>query len=444
METGIAQQAPQQMSRQVWALAWPMMLSSISTPLMGLVDTAVMGHLPNSRYLAAVAVGATLFSTLYWSVGFLKAGTTGLAAQAIGRRESAALRNLVWQALLTAAAIGLLFVIFQDGLLGVGTWVLAPPSESLDQFEAYFKIRVWGAPAALMTLVLIGWFVGNHNTRVPLYLTLSTNVFNALLNLLLVVGMGLKADGVAWGTLISEYFGLAYGVYFLCRALKNNQAQTQWYTIFSLQSYQQFFSVNRDFFIRTLFLTFTFAFFTRQGALMGKDVLAANEILKTFLLIIALCLDGFAHAAEAIAGSAWAAKRKDIFQACVRVVMVWAGFTALGLSLIFGVGGSLILSVLTDLPQLLEITKIYLPWVVLLPLICVWSFMFDGIYVGMTQTRAMRNNMIFTVVLVFLPVWFLAQTWGNHGLWLAMMSFFTSRGLGLGWHFYRCFWSAAW
>lgn len=432
------------MSAQVWALAWPMMLSSISTPLMGLVDAAVMGHLPDSRYLAAVAVGATLFSTLFWGVGFLKAGTTGMAAQAVGRKDAQALCNLLWQALLVGGGIGLIFIIFQNVILQVSLWVLAPPLESVNQYQAYFGIRIWGAPAALMMLVLIGWFVGNHNTRVPLYLTLTTNVLNAILNLVLVVGFGLKADGVAWGTLISEYFGLAVGGYFLAQALRQNGARTQWSAMFSAGAYRQFFAVNRDYFIRTLFLTGTFVFFTRQGALMGKDVLAANEILKTFLLIIALSLDGYAHAAEAIAGSAWAARRKDLFQACVRVVTLWAALTAMGLSVLFGLGGVLFLSVLTDLPSLLALSQEYLPWVVLLPLISVWSFVFDGIYVGMTQTRAMRNNMIFTVILVFLPMWFLAQPLGNHGLWLAMMGFFASRGLGLGWDFYRRYWAVVW
>lgn len=432
------------MSAQVWALAWPIMLSSISTPLMGLVDAAVMGHLPDSRYLAAVAVGATLFSTLFWGVGFLKAGTTGMAAQAVGRKDAQALCNLLWQALLVGGGIGLIFIIFQNVILQVSLWVLAPPLESVNQYQAYFGIRIWGAPAALMMLVLIGWFVGNHNTRVPLYLTLTTNVLNAILNLVLVVGFGLKADGVAWGTLISEYFGLAVGGYFLAQALRQNGARTQWSAMFSAGAYRQFFAVNRDYFIRTLFLTGTFVFFTRQGALMGKDVLAANEILKTFLLIIALSLDGYAHAAEAIAGSAWAARRKDLFQACVRVVTLWAALTAMGLSVLFGLGGVLFLSVLTDLPSLLALSQEYLPWVVLLPLISVWSFVFDGIYVGMTQTRAMRNNMIFTVILVFLPMWFLAQPLGNHGLWLAMMGFFASRGLGLGWDFYRRYWAVVW
>lgn len=432
------------MSAQVWALAWPMMLSSISTPLMGLIDAAVMGHLPDSRYLAAVAVGATLFSTLFWGVGFLKAGTTGMAAQAVGRKDAQALCNLLWQALLVGGGIGLIFIIFQNVILQVSLWVLAPPLESVNQYQAYFGIRIWGAPAALMMLVLIGWFVGNHNTRIPLYLTLTTNALNAILNLVFVVGFGFKADGVAWGTLMSEYCGLALGGYFLMQALQQNGARAQWSAMFSVGAYRQFFAVNRDYFIRTLFLTGTFVFFTRQGALMGKDVLAANEILKTFLLIIALSLDGYAHAAEAIAGSAWAARRKDLFQACVRVVTLWAALTAMGLSVLFGLGGVLFLSVLTDLPSLLAISQEYLPWVVLLPLISVWSFVFDGIYVGMTQTRAMRNNMIFTVILVFLPMWFLAQPLGNHGLWLAMMGFFASRGLGLGWDFYRRYWTVAW
>jgi MATE family multidrug resistance protein len=432
------------MFRRVWAIAWPMMLSNLTTPLLGLVDTAVMGHLSDSRYLAAVAVGGTLFSSLYWGVGFLKAGTTGLAAQAVGQEDSARLRTVVWQALLTAAVLGLLFMLLQIPLRILGQAVFAPPTESVAQFQLYFQIRIWGAPAALVTLALVGWFVGNHNTRVPLVLMLVTNLTNIILNIIFVMGLGLKADGVAWGTLISEYLGLGVGAYFLVKALGENEAATYWPEIFSLTSYRQFFGLHRDYFIRTLFLTFTLVFFTRQGALMGKDVLAANEILKTFMFIISLSLDGYAHAAEAIAGSAWAGRRRSVFKACVRVVLLWSLITALGLSVLFGFGGRLILSLLTDLPALLALAHDYLIWVVVLPIISVWSFVFDGIYIGMTQTRIMRNNMIFTVLLVFLPIWFVLQPLANHGLWLAMMSFYISRGLGLGWHFYQNFWRRAW
>jgi len=428
------------LNAQAWALAWPMMLSNISTPMLGLVDAAIMGHLSDSRYLAAIAVGGTIFSSLYWALGFLKAGTTGLAAQAYGLNDHVFLKELMWRALALALSLGLCFVLLQKPIFALSQWIFQPPDLSAAALAQYYKIRIWGAPAALMTLVLIGWFVGNHNTRVPLVVLLSTNCVNAVLSLLLVLGFGMKAQGVAWGTVIGEYFGLGLALFSVRRWFLGQGFGVVLKAISAVKPLVGLIKINADYFIRTLFLIFTFAFFTRQGSLMGPDTLAVNEILKTFLLIIALALDGYAHAAEALVGSSWAAKKEVEFRISVKIIFFWSILCSLMLSLVFAVAGPFILTLLTDLPELLLLADQYFFWIIVLPLISVWSFMLDGLFIGIADTRAMRNNMIFTVLCIFLPLWFMAKSLGNHGLWFAMMGFFLGRGLGLGVVFYRRYW----
>lgn len=430
--------------KRVWSLAWPMMLSNITVPLLGLVDTAVIGHLPEPHHLGAVAVGSMIFSILYWAFGFLRMGTTGMVAQASGRDDGERIRTLLGQSLILGVGIGLLILLLRTPLTDLALQLMDPEAAVLASAAEYTAIRAFGAPAVLCNFALLGWFVGNQNTRIALILLTSTNLLNMLLDLLFVFGFGMAADGVALATVCAEYFSLLLGLWFCRRMLGRIPGAWAWQQLRRLGDYRELISVNRYLFVRTLLLLMTFAFFTAQGARQGTDILSANAVLLNFLLLISNALDGFAHATEALTGKALGQKRRQGFYQVLVCATFWSAISAVLLTLAFWLGGKPIIWLLTDIADVREQAVRYLPWIILLPLIGTWSFLLDGIFIGTTQVRAMQNTMLVSVLLVFAPVWWLAQPLGNHGLWLAFLSLFAARGLTGAWVFWRLQRQDAW
>jgi len=422
---------------RIWALAWPMMLSNLTVPLLGLVDTAVIGHLPSPHYLGAVAVGSMIFSTLYWAFGFLRMGTTGLVAQACGREDGAANRTLLAQSLILASLIGTVLVLLRTPLTEFALALVDPASDVLHEAREYTVVRAFGAPAALCNYALLGWFVGNQNTRIPLILLTAGNLLNMLLDLLFVYGFGLHAGGVALASVIAEWSSLLLGLWFCRRLLGAIPGRFLLEPLRRLQAYSAMLRVNRYLFVRTITLLFTFAFFTTQGARQGTDILSANAVLLNFLLLISNALDGFAHATEALSGRTLGKRNLQQFYRTVVSAGLWSLATALGLTLVFALAGNWIIALLTAIPSVRDTAAIYLPWLVALPLIGIWSYLLDGVFIGTTQVKAMQNTMLFSVFCIFLPVWWLTQPLGNHGLWIAMLSFFIARGLSGGWVYWR-------
>ncbi len=422
---------------RVWSLAWPMMLSNITVPLLGLVDTAVIGHLPEPHHLGAVAVGSMIFSILYWAFGFLRMGTTGMVAQACGRDDGERIRTLLGQSLILGTGIGVLILLLRTPLTTLALQLMDPEPAVLASAAEYTAIRAFGAPAVLCNFALLGWFVGNQNTRIALILLTSTNLLNMLLDLLFVFGFGMAADGVALATVCAEYFSLLLGLWFCRRLLGHIPGAWAWQQLHRLSDYAELISVNRYLFVRTLLLLMTFAFFTAQGARQGTTILSANAVLLNFLLLISNALDGFAHATEALTGKALGQKRRQGFYQVLVCATLWSAISALGLTLVFALGGQPIIQLLTDIPEVREEAVRYLPWIMLLPLIGTWSFLLDGIFIGTTRVKAMQDTMLVSVLLVFAPVWWLSQPLGNHGLWLAFLSLFAARGLTGAWVFWR-------
>jgi len=417
---------------QVWALAWPLMLSNITVPLLGLVDTAVIGHLPDSHHLGAVAVGSMIFSVLYWAFGFLRMGTTGMTAQALGDDNGALNRQLLAQSLILATAIGLLILLFRTPIISLALSLMDAEPIVTNEALKYSEIRILGAPAVLCNYALLGWFVGNQNTRIPLLLLLVTNIINMLLDILAVYGLGMHADGVAAATVFSEYFALILGLYLANRHLKHISSQLEIACLKRLSDYINLIAVNRYLFIRTLCILGSIAFFTAQGAKQGTDILSANAVLLNFLLLISNWLDGFAHATEALSGKYIGAKKLTTFYQSLVSALIWSVGTAALLSLAFWLAGDLIINLLTDIETVRTTAKAYLPWIIALPLIGVWSFLLDGIFVGATQFKAMQNTMLFSVFIVFLPLWWLTQDYGNQGLWFSFIAIFVARALSGG------------
>lgn len=408
-----------------------MILSNVSVPLLGMVDTGVTGHLESPVYLGAVAVGSIVFSFLYSGVNFLRMGTTGIAAQHFGANDNDGLRESLGQAVIVALSIALLLLILQLPISEIAMQLIGAESRIEQHALEYFFIRIWSAPGTLVNMVLIGWFLGLQNARVPLFMFLTVNVTNIVLDLVFVIVLGMKVDGVALASVIAEYAGLAVGLTFVFGALRKRAGRWSTAKLTRPAEYAAFFAVNANLLIRTLALMFAFAFVTAQGARMGGLVLAANAIMMNFQNLTSFGLDGIAHAAEALVGKAVGERNRTSVQVAVRLCLKWSLYFAAGFSLCYVIAGPMLISILTDLPDIRAAAMRYLPWMILSPLVSVWSFLYDGVYVGATRAREMRNIMLISTFVVFLPSWYFLQGLDNHGLWLAFMLFLASRGIGM-------------
>ena len=415
----------------MWRIAAPMILSNISVPLLGMVDTGVTGHLENSAYLGAVAIGGTIFTFLYMGMNFLRMGTTGIAAQSYGAGDNDGLRISLGQALIVSLAIASAILVLQLPIGRLALALLGGDAETQQHAATYFSIRVWSAPGTLANYALIGWFLGLQNARVPLLIFLTINITNIVLDLLFVVVLGMKVDGVALASVIAEYSGLLVGGAFAISALRSHAGHWPMARLTNLSAYKAFFSVNANLLIRSMALMFTFAFITAQGARLGPAILAANAVLINFQHLTALGLDGLAHAAEAMVGKAVGQKDDASLRHTVQLTLKWSLVFAAGFTLVYVLAGPLIVRLLTNLPEVRATAMTYLPWLIASPLISVWCFLYDGVYVGMTRAREMRNIMLFSTFAVFLPAWYLTQSFGNHGLWFALLIFLASRGIGM-------------
>ena len=423
-----------------------MMLANISTPLLGIVDTAILGHLDSPRYLAAVAVGSSLITFLFWSFSFLRMGTTGLSAQAFGSGDDEQSRLIIARSIILALVLGLLLIVLSPWLLPLGFSLLVPAAGSEQLALSYAQIRIGSTPALLITLAIIGWLIGQQQARWPLLITVVTHGLNILLDVVLIIGLGLHSDGAALATVIAEYSGCGLALWVLWRQLCQQPGQlhrSQRYraTLYQFQlyrsqllrwaDYRQLLLINRQLFIRTLALLFSFSFFTAQGAQLGENTLAANTLLINLLLLVSFALDGFANAAEALAGEAIGRRDYRRFIETCRHCAGWTLLTAGLFSLLFVLCGPQLIALQTSLPAVRTEALAYLPWLWLLPLVAAGSYLLDGIFIGATRTAAMQYSMLFSLLAVYLPCWYFSQHWGNHGLWLALILFNLSRSLSL-------------
>lgn len=423
--------------REVLRIAAPLVVSNATVPLLGAVDTAVMGHLEAPHFLASVAIGSMLFSLLYFAFNFLRMGTTGLAAQALGRNAHGELRTVLGQGLLSALALGLSLVLLQGVLGPTGLALLGAEGQVLGLGQAYFDIRIWSAPVTLANYVLLGWFIGMQNGRAPLLMLLVTTGVNIVLDLWFVLGLGMTADGVALASALAETTGLVCGLALLRPLLAAHPGPWRRSALGDTTRLAALLSVNANLFVRTVSLMFTFAWITAQGARMGPVILAANAVLLNFQHITAYLLDGLANAAEALVGRAVGEGSQSALDQAVRASLLLSLGVAAAFTGLYLVAGMPLVALLTDLPEIREAAARYLPWMILSPLVSAWSFLFDGVYVGATRAREMRNTMLFSTFAVFLPAWFCFQSMGNHGLWLAFTLFMAARGASMAWLYQR-------
>jgi MATE family multidrug resistance protein len=423
--------------RKVWMLAGPIIISNISVPLVGAVDTAVVGRLPEPQAIGAVALGALIFSFLFWGFGFLRMGTTGFVARAVGANDQQALSDTLLRVLLLALIIGLLIISLSRPVIGFALYLLESTAEVEQLTASYAGIRIWSAPATLLIYVFTGVFIGMHHTGKAFVLQLILNISNMLLDILFVIGFGMGVEGVALATIIAEYLAVFCGFILLRQPVLSAIRQFDWQRLVNRHALVQLMSANGNIFIRTLCLVFSFAYFTALSAKMGEVVLAANAILMHLLSIMAYGLDGFAHAAEALTGSAYGAGKRSEFRRSVKLTSLWAVIIAALASLIYLVFGELILSLFTNIRSVLDIAAVYLPWMIISPLISIASFQLDGIFIGSGHTREMRNAMVISMLAYLVLLYFLVPWWGNHGLFLSLSLFMVIRALTLGFYYPR-------
>jgi len=419
-------------SPAIWALVLPIILSNITVPLIGAVDTAVMGHMETAAYLGAVAVGSLIFDYIYWGFGFLRLSTTGLTAQALGREDGEEVRALFARALILALVASALLWAAQSYIFQMSAYLIDASDEVEALTKTYFQVRIWSAPAALINYILIGWMLACRDTKSVLIQQVVTNVANVVLDIWFVMGLGFGVEGVAFATVLAQYCGLGIGLILMRRNLVKIEGTWRRDVIFVTEKFTKLISMNSDLFIRTVCLLSAFAWLTAQGAKMGDVVLAANAILLQFLMFASYGLDGFAHAVEVLCGHGAGKKDRVAFQGAVRVTTKAAFLTAIGLSVGYFLFGDALINLFSNIPAVLDMAKQYLIWAVVLPVIAVGAFQMDGIYLGLTQTRVLRNMMVLSLVL-YIPLSLILQFfWGNHGLWAAFTFFMGMRAITLG------------
>ncbi len=402
------------------------MLSNVSTPLIGVVDTGVVGRIPDPAYIGAVAIASLVFTFVFWAFGFLRMGTTGLTAQAAGAGDTNELVASLTRALMIALAAGAGLILLQWPIEQIAFALL----DGTDQVEGlareYFNIRIWAAPAALANYALLGWFIGLGRTDIGLVLQLVLNLANMALDAMFVIGFGWDVAGVALGTLLAEVLAAAVGLFVAARYVDRLGGQWHLDRVFLPQQLRRTIVVNADIMIRSVALMFAFGWFTAQGARQGDVILAANAVLMHFVSVSAFFLDGLAFAAEVLVGRAVGAAHRRGLEAAARMTTFWSAGVALMISVVLTLAGTLFIDVLTVDSASRLAARTYLPWAAGAPLLGVWAFQLDGIFIGATRTRDMRSAMLASLV-VFLLAWWILTPFGNHGLWAALYVHYVAR-----------------
>nr|WP_090805398.1 MATE family efflux transporter [Paraburkholderia tuberum] len=422
---------PVRWHRRVLALALPIVLANLTQPILGAVDTAVAGHLDSASYLGGVALGGLFFNFVFWGFGFLRMGTTGLVAQAHGAGRSDELRNTVVRALLMAAAIGALVLLVQQPLIDYALRAIGGSDAVQRHAQVYCHARIWAAPLALGNYVILGWLLGTQQVRLALLSQVFINSVNIAAVLLYVYAFHWGVAGIGAATATADALGFVLGLALLWHGRPRGLPALNRAALFDAAALKRLVVLNRDIFVRTLCLLSSFGWFAHLGARQGDATLAANALLLNFQTFMAYGLDGFAHAAEALVGAAIGARDRHAFAQAVKVTALWSALGAIGFSCVYWGAGAWIIERLTDQAAVRAAAETYLPWAALSPVISVWGFLLDGVFIGATRTRELMMSMTVSLA-VFVAASSALLAWhGNHGLWIALLIFMATRGATL-------------
>ncbi|MCG8476066.1 MAG: MATE family efflux transporter [Cytophagales bacterium] len=418
------------MKNRILALAVPNIISNLTVPLLGMVDLALLGRLESEKYLGAIALGTLIFNFIYWGFGFLRMGTTGFAAQQYGEKNHKGIQSILLQSLFLAAAGSLLVLVCQRPIEWFAFELLEGSAETEALAAEYFRIRIFAAPATLMLYVFSGWFLGLQNARYPLWLSLVTNILNIGFSFLFIQVFKMHVDGAAWGSLLAQYGGLFMALYFLKRKYAAYLKKIVWKDIFRVAQLKRLLLVNRDILLRTICLLLVINFFTAKSAAQGDMTLAVNTLLMQFSILFSYLMDGFAFAGEALIGKSYGARNQKEHRRLIRSLFAWGFFLAVVFSAVYALVPEQILLVLTTNQSVIDNARPYVPWLAALPLLSFASYLWDGIFIGMTASRQMLISMLLAAFIIFFPVYYgFTASLSNHGLWMAFVLFLLGRGL---------------
>lgn len=414
------------MNRKILRLAIPSIAANITTPLLALVDTAIVGHMGSELYIAAIAVGGVMFNMLYWLFSFLRGGTSGLSAQACGANDSRASTLVLRRSLIVASGAGILMVLLQQPIFLLLSWFLDAGRETTALASLYFHILIYGAPAVLGNYAMSGWFLGMQNSKMLLWVSLVINIVNILSSLLLVYGLDMGIAGVATGSLIAQWTGFATGFLFLRRY---RLTSTPLADILRWKELKRFFSINLDVMLRTMCMIAVTLWFTRAGSRQGPLILAVNTMLMQLFLLFSYMMDGFAFAGEALVGKFVGAHDISSLRLCVRRLFVWGAIWAAFFTLLYVVGGEEFLGLLSNDNNVIAASREYFIWALTVPFAGFAAFAWDGVFIGATMTRGLLLSMFGAMVTFFITYLFLYPAMGNHALWLAFILYLIMRGI---------------
>lgn len=428
-------------NKEILRLALPSIVSNITVPLLGLVDLMVVGHIGNEAYISAIAVGTMIFNVMYWLLGFLRMGTSGMTSQAFGRADNAECIGILVRSLTIGLAFGLSFILAQRGLEWGLLRLMNTPEASWDYVATYFRIVIWGAPAMLGLYGLTGWFIGMQDTRTPMVVAILQNIVNILTSLSLVFALGWGITGVATGTLLAQWIGFLVALLNAWkRVSKINKArkgtslgQSTWVNFTHILSVKgawiDFFLVNKDIFLRTLCLIAVNFYFTSAGGKQGTMLLAVNTLLMTLFTIFSYVMDGFAYAGEALSGKYYGAGDKQGLRITIRRLFAFGGLMTLMFTGLYVIGGTGFLHLLTDDAAVVEAARPYLPWACFIPVVGVTAFILDGVFIGLTDTKGMLFSTVIAMLSFFAVYLGFRGNLANEALWLAFLTFLLMRGL---------------
>lgn len=420
------------MNRSILKLAIPNIISNITIPLLGLVDMILMGHLSSPIYIGAIALGGTIFSVLYSFFSFLRAGTTGFTAQAYGAKDTSEESYSLYRSMTIAVLAFLLILCIQKPIAKLSLTLLDGSDDLKNLAITYFFVRIWAAPANMLLYCFNGWFIGMQNTKIPMAIAIIINVLNIAFSIFFVLVMKQDVVGVALGTVIAQYCGLLTAFIFIFTKYKKHLIRIDVHILLNINKLKRFFKVNTDLMIRSILLVFTIAFFTNQSAKLGDNILSVNMILLQFFYIFSYFTDGFAYAGEALVGKFIGARDSENLRSVVLHLFKWGALISVPFAILYALFPTTFVKMISDNPVIISEIRPYYIYMVLIPIITFAAFLWDGIYIGATASKAIRNTMIISSIMIFLPMWhFLTPLWNNHGLWIAFLGFMIARGVSM-------------
>jgi len=420
------------LDKEIIRLSIPNIISNISIPLLGSIDLAIVGHLDSDVYIGAIALGTMIFNFLYWSFGFLRMGTSGISAQAYGTGKIQHQQKILLQGLFLALLFSSLLLLLQYPIEKLSFYFISG-SQNVEKYAAeYFYIRIWAAPATLSLYVLYGWFLGMQNAKIPMIIAISGNIINLLANLLFVYEFNMKSNGVALGTVVAQYFSLIMAIGFLLRKYPEHiHFNLKLKMILVKSEIVQFLKLNSDIFIRTLCIIFVFTFFTSVSAAQNDEILAVNTLLLQFFMFFSFFEDGIAYAAEAMIGKFYGKKDLENLSASIKKLFKWGFIISLIFSILYYIFPEFLLHLLTNKENIIAQSKPFMIYILLIPVLSFASFIWDGIFIGVTAAKEMRNTMLFSTLLFFV-FWFIFKNlldFQNHSIWIAFIFFLVARGM---------------